>query len=548
MPTPPTPPSNSNGGSTTTPNKKKPPSRLWSSGSSPKNSPQSSPKTSPQNSKSKLVGKSTKSNNRSSDRDLTNMDASTNSNFSRSTSNSTSLGGTNTNTNDEPVVKAKRSSMGHGSKFTQGVTKMVQAPFKAGMYAGQKVVEAGTRTSTAVVQAGTAVGTTVGNTVTKGGKAMVDAGTAVGTTVGNTVIFGANTIVGGGKAIVEGTGAVVEYSGKTVVKGVKGLVTVPLSLAKRGTKAKSKWDQGVDTIDSLLEPSSDTYQAMTPEQRKALQNVKKLLLRGPSEQDKIAHIPRDLLKEGNKEMKEIRRRNTTSTGGAKTIANRRASTNFILQEYAGVRSAAIAADDLTESEGDGSDALDSSENSEPIIGENEDLDSMRRPSIQISLSVDDMDIYHTPSEFKALSLEDQKKMCTLLAWENLARWDFNIFELDLLSQGNPLLYMGWAILGAPHAQMAMAGECEMTSPPDDAGFNFLTEFSIPPRKLCNYLRIIQKDYHAENPYHNAIHAADVVQSLNALLHMILGQGSLSYCPPIMIFSILLSAVVHDVGK
>ena len=75
------------------------------------------------------------------------------------------------------------------------------------------------------------------------------------------------------------------------------------------------------------------------------------------------------------------------------------------------------------------------------------------------------------------------------------------------------------------------------------GYNFVDlDLDIEVETLCEYIRVIQKDYHQENPYHNAVHAADVVQTLNSLVHMA-GPDSFDLEE---LFSIFVAAVVHDV--
>lgn len=44
--------------------------------------------------------------------------------------------------------------------------------------------------------------------------------------------------------------------------------------------------------------------------------------------------------------------------------------------------------------------------------------------------------------------------------------------------------------------------------------NLIRKFKIPDLQLHNFLTIIEQGYHKENPYHNAIHAADVAQTLS----------------------------------
>ena len=178
-----------------------------------------------------------------------------------------------------------------------------------------------------------------------------------------------------------------------------------------------------------------------------------------------------------------------------------------------------------------------------------------------------------PLEFQQLGVEKRRAVYELLQWESLAKWDYDVFDLDRFTGGNALLFMGWAILGAPYAQHAMARACDLNTDGETfVGYPFMDKLNIPPEKLIRYLRVIQQDYHAENPYHNAIHAADVLQTVHAMIQMalqttttttVISDGSqgdeqreetaeligffVRCCPNhLKLFSILLAAVVHDV--
>lgn len=59
--------------------------------------------------------------------------------------------------------------------------------------------------------------------------------------------------------------------------------------------------------------------------------------------------------------------------------------------------------------------------------------------------------------------------------------------------------------------------------------------------LCSFLRTVEADYEP-NPYHNSTHAADVVQTLNAMLQL----GGKQYASSLDIFALLVAAVIHDV--
>lgn len=42
-------------------------------------------------------------------------------------------------------------------------------------------------------------------------------------------------------------------------------------------------------------------------------------------------------------------------------------------------------------------------------------------------------------------------------------------------------------------------------------------FQLDMVKLWRFLVLVQEDYHSDNPYHNAVHAADVTQAMYCFL-------------------------------
>ncbi len=71
----------------------------------------------------------------------------------------------------------------------------------------------------------------------------------------------------------------------------------------------------------------------------------------------------------------------------------------------------------------------------------------------------------------------------------------------------------------------------------------VTWASINTTKLTTFLRTIDAGYSPNNPYHNARHAADVLQSM----HVIVTRGGLApgYVDRATLLACYLSAVVHD---
>jgi hypothetical protein len=71
----------------------------------------------------------------------------------------------------------------------------------------------------------------------------------------------------------------------------------------------------------------------------------------------------------------------------------------------------------------------------------------------------------------------------------------------------------------------------------------VSEFNLDPTLLARWLRNIECGYLAGNPYHNATHAADVLQTLHVTLH---SAGLVPhYAGGHTLLACYLAAVVHD---
>jgi len=104
-------------------------------------------------------------------------------------------------------------------------------------------------------------------------------------------------------------------------------------------------------------------------------------------------------------------------------------------------------------------------------------------------------------------------------------WSFDVFVFEKLSQGRPLQFIGW--------EAFCRGSC-------------FSEFSIEPVKVGAFFREVEKLYLTKEgtPYHNNLHAADVTQTLHAL---IVSTGMQKFFDPMDIMGLMLAAVIHDAG-
>jgi len=180
--------------------------------------------------------------------------------------------------------------------------------------------------------------------------------------------------------------------------------------------------------------------------------------------------------------------------------------------------------------------------------------------------------YMLPEFEEKLDNSQRKRLCKLLSWSNLQKWDFNIFDVvDATNGESPLLFVSWAILGSPYSQHSMAQACnsqereeitanDTTTLKEMEGYNFFdddsslslsSEFHLSSnsmKKLFNFLREMESDYHPENPYHNSIHAADVLQSAHSMIQQAGEDTNTGFEPSKEdVFSVLVAAAVHDVG-
>ena len=303
-----------------------------------------------------------------------------------------------------------------------------------------------------------------------------------------------------GKVVLKSTGD----TGKKVGRffGFKTERRKRLSTVK-AKNALTKWDNAVEIIDQLLE---DDANGLDAEEKNGLRDIQDLLLRGmENEVEKTYHIPINLLEDSN---------------GSQRLSL--SAKSYVLKEYGGITKRT------------------------PRPG------LMRQQGVRVGSAVRTLSVEEDwddsiPTEYVNLDREQRVKIFEMLRWDELKKWDYDIFRLNELTDGHPLVLMGWAVLGAPHSQRAMAKSCDLLESIDDEefrqGYNFVeSELKIPMEKLCLYLRLVEDNYR-ENPYHNAVHAADVVQTLNALIQM---AGDEIKVTDEELFSILLAAVVHDV--
>ncbi|XP_029318431.1 cAMP-specific 3',5'-cyclic phosphodiesterase 7B-like isoform X2 [Cottoperca gobio] len=101
-------------------------------------------------------------------------------------------------------------------------------------------------------------------------------------------------------------------------------------------------------------------------------------------------------------------------------------------------------------------------------------------------------------------------------------WNFDIFLFDRLTNGNSLVTLMCHLFNV---------------------YDLVHHFQLDMVKLHRFLGMVQEDYHSQNPYHNAVHAADVTQAMYCYLKEPKLAEQLS---PLDVFLGLMAAAAHDV--
>eukprot|EP01062_Namystynia_karyoxenos_P026963 TRINITY_DN207_c0_g1_i9.p1 TRINITY_DN207_c0_g1~~TRINITY_DN207_c0_g1_i9.p1 ORF type:complete len:1292 (+),score=488.05 TRINITY_DN207_c0_g1_i9:201-4076(+) len=127
----------------------------------------------------------------------------------------------------------------------------------------------------------------------------------------------------------------------------------------------------------------------------------------------------------------------------------------------------------------------------------------------------------------------RKKIFDLV--QEIDKWDYDVFELQKAMSGG--------ICGESLRQQPNGGALFITTYALFFKWQFMQKFGINERTLLNWLSIVEAGYHP-NPYHNSMHAADVLQ----VTHYIISKGGLQRrirATDEEVFAALFAAAVHD---
>ncbi|KNE60152.1 hypothetical protein AMAG_18478 [Allomyces macrogynus ATCC 38327] len=101
--------------------------------------------------------------------------------------------------------------------------------------------------------------------------------------------------------------------------------------------------------------------------------------------------------------------------------------------------------------------------------------------------------------------------------------DFDVISLNEATGGHPVYFTGLRVFER---------------------HNLISKLNLDVRVLQNFLLSVEAGYLATNPYHNALHAADVTASMNYYLTRARLQPAI---PTDEVFAALTAALIHDLG-
>ncbi|XP_043545219.1 high affinity cAMP-specific 3',5'-cyclic phosphodiesterase 7A isoform X4 [Chiloscyllium plagiosum] len=118
-------------------------------------------------------------------------------------------------------------------------------------------------------------------------------------------------------------------------------------------------------------------------------------------------------------------------------------------------------------------------------------------------------------------LDDNYNGQAMRMLEKDGNWNFDIFLFDRLTNGNSLVTLTFHLFKY---------------------HGLIEHFHLDSVKLRRFLVMVQEDYHRNNPYHNAVHAADVTQAMHCFLKET--KIATSFSPWDVLLG-LLAAMTHD---
>jgi hypothetical protein len=109
----------------------------------------------------------------------------------------------------------------------------------------------------------------------------------------------------------------------------------------------------------------------------------------------------------------------------------------------------------------------------------------------------------------------------LFALRHIDSWSFDIFTLEECAMGNPLVYMVFTLFHR---------------------YDLINRLHLDAAVLYRFVCGVETGYKAQNPYHNATHAADVTQAVHFFLSVV---DMVQYMSAEELFCIIIAVALHD---
>ncbi|XP_019699377.1 high affinity cAMP-specific and IBMX-insensitive 3',5'-cyclic phosphodiesterase 8 isoform X3 [Harpegnathos saltator] len=106
--------------------------------------------------------------------------------------------------------------------------------------------------------------------------------------------------------------------------------------------------------------------------------------------------------------------------------------------------------------------------------------------------------------------------------DNSLEWEFEIFKLEVLTEGRPLVFLGSTIMNL---------------------YQVPAKLNCDEKVMQNWLSIIEYNYISENSYHNSTHAADVLQATATFMQ---SKRLKEILEPLDEVAALIAAAAHDI--
>ncbi len=136
----------------------------------------------------------------------------------------------------------------------------------------------------------------------------------------------------------------------------------------------------------------------------------------------------------------------------------------------------------------------------------------RNRRIQKSL----MTLWHERGLLDEVQSEQTRRMLS-----TIGHWEFNAFAFDRLTNGHNLANLCTHLF---------------------EGNGLLAHYRLDPIVVWKFFFLVEQGYHSSNPYHNAVHAADVTQAIHCFLQE---DAIRRHLTPMEMMAALVAAVCHD---